>query len=533
MRAGTRVTVGVLVMAILGACSAPSAQSTPSGGAPAAASGAATTTTQASKVDPNATIHIRCQNDSTTMDPALGTAPYVAAITAPAYEPLIHMGTDGSYQPGLATQWTYENNGSVLRLKLRSGVKFQDGTAFNAAAVKANIERGQKIAKSGVAAELSSITSVDVVDDQTVDLHLKPGRGGTLLESLTSLPGMQVSPAAFSNKDLAQHPVGTGPFMFSAYKPGVSVTYERNPSYWGDKALAAKVEIDFIGDAAAALNALRTGAVDAMGGSDCGLSGPELATAKTTSGIDVQKLPVGLFVQNIMINRSKPPLSIDKVRQAMNYAFDRAAIVKTLGYGTPTVQYAPRGTVYFDKQMDGYYTYDVAKAKQLLTEAGYPNGFEMKIAYNGLNKELAQITQVLQQYLVAVGIKATLQPLDGPALRTTCFTNGKCDSLSGAEANRVDTANEAARLFAATGSTNLGNVAPPPDVQALMDAAQQPTTPDEHVKRVQALSAQLVKDGMNIALFNIDTYVESRAGVSAPYGIYTYPDYAHLSKDKQ
>ncbi|MDE3102504.1 MAG: hypothetical protein KGJ98_09730 [Chloroflexota bacterium] len=527
---GRRATAVLLAGAILGACSAPGGQATAASGAPAAS---AATTAQASKVDPNATIHIRCQNDSTTLDPALGTAPYVADIVAPAYEPLIHMGNDGSYQPGLATKWEYTDNGGVLELTLRSGVKFSDGTAFNAAAVKANIERGKTIPKSGVAAELGAITTVDAVNDTTVDLHLKPGQGGTLLESLTSLPGMMVSPAAFSNKDLAQHPVGTGPFTLASYKPGVSITYQRNESYWGTKALAAKVEIDFIGDATAALNALRTGAVDMMGGSDCGLSGPELATAKSTSGISVQKLPVGLFVQNIMIDRSKPPLSIDKVREAMNYAFDRAAIVKTLGYGTPTVQYAPRGTVYFDKSIDGYYTYDVAKAKQLLTEAGYPNGFAMKIAYNGLNKQLGQITQILQQYLQAVGIKATLEPLDGPALRTTCFTNGKCDSLSGAESNRVDTANEAARLFAATGSTNLGNVAPPADVQQLMNAAQEPTTDAEHVKRVQALSAQLVKDGMNIPLFNVDTYVESRAGTSAPYGIYSYPDYAKLSKDKQ
>ncbi|MBU6424314.1 MAG: hypothetical protein KGQ88_09790, partial [Chloroflexi bacterium] len=359
-----RAAAVLLAGAILGACASPGGQTTASSGAPAASGGA--TAAPVANADPNATIHIRCQNDSTTLDPALGTAPYVADIVAPAYEPLIHMGNDGSYQPGLATKWEYKNNGSVLELTLRSGVKFSDGTAFNAAAVKKNIERGKTIAKSGVAAELAAITTVDAVNDTTVDLHLKSGQGGTLLESLTSLPGMMVSPAAFANKDLAQHPVGTGPFTLESYKPGVSITYQRNESYWGDKALAAKVEIDFIGDATAALNALRTGAVDMMGGSDCGLSGPELATAKSTSGINVQKLPVGLFVQNIMINRSKPPLSIDKVRQAMNYAFDRAAIVKTLGYGTPTVQYAPRGTVFFDKSIDSYYTYDVAKAKQLL-----------------------------------------------------------------------------------------------------------------------------------------------------------------------
>lgn len=528
MRFGMRATVAVLVLAIVGACGAPSGQSTPS-----ASAGGAAASAQASKVDPNATIHVRCQNDSTTLDPALGTAPYVAAITRPAYEPLINMGTDGTYQPGLATEWSYQGNGSVLQLKLRKGVTFHDGTPFNAAAVKANIERGQKIAKSGVAAELTAITSVDAVDEQTVALRLKAGQGGTLLESLTSLPGMIVSPAAFSKPDLAQHPVGTGPFKFASYKPGVSVSYDRNTDYWGDKALAATVEIDFIGDAAAALNALRTGAVDAMGGSDCGLAGPELAAAKTSSGIKVEKLPVGIFVQNLMINRTKPPLSLENVRQAMNMAFDRDAIVKTLGYGTPTVQYAPRGTVYFNKDIDGFYKYDVAKAKSLLAEAGYPNGFEMQIAYNGLNQEVGKISQILQQYLAAIGIKATLQPLDGPALRTTCFTNGKCDSLSGAESNRVDSANEAARLFASTGSTNLGNVAPPTDIQKLMDAAQEATAADEHVKRVQTLSGALTKAGMNIALFNIDTYVESRAGVNAPYTIYTYPDYARLSKDKQ
>jgi peptide/nickel transport system substrate-binding protein len=339
--------------------------------------------------------------------PAGATARMHPFLSYPCVESLLRVDEKGLNIPWLATGWQWSTDKKSLTLTLRKGVKFHDGTDFNAAAVKFNLDL---FLPPSTRTELQYVQSIDVVDDYTVRLNLKQ-YDDLLLTYLNPIPGLMVSPTAIKEHGeqwCQLHPVGTGPFKFVSYQTDVSLKYQKFDGYWQKgKPYLDAFNISFIDDPVTARLAFVGGEADVI----TSVSPKDAADLKKTGKYTItsaQNQLIGLATDSIHPNS---PFKDVRVRQAIGYAVDEAAIVDTVGYGMykATNQIAAPGDWAYNPDVAGY-PYNPQKAKQLLAAAGYPNGFKTDIWYPSGTTDLDSAYQVVQRYLAEVGITATLQP---------------------------------------------------------------------------------------------------------------------------
>ncbi|MER6959059.1 ABC transporter substrate-binding protein [Streptomyces sp. NPDC000618] len=328
----------------------------------------------------------------------------------PVYDSLLRLSPTAEVKPNLATKWSYDAARTVLTLTLRTGVKFTDGAAFDAAAVKANLLH-TKEGSNEAAGQLKGISGVDVVDATTVAIKLS-APDPSLVPNLGNVAGMMASPQAITAGTLKTAPVGSGPYTLdkSATTAGSTYTFVRNPGYWNKAAFPFdKIVLKPLTDPTAVLNALRSGQVN----------GALLASAKNvapakSSGLNVTKYTSG-DVEGVYIwdreGKIVKALGDVRVRQALNYAFDRSTIVKTAkqGLGKATTQIFNPASSAFDSSLDSTYSYDPAKAKQLLAEAGYPNGFSVTVP--DVSAVFPDQQAAMIQQLEDVGIKVKVDKI--------------------------------------------------------------------------------------------------------------------------
>ena len=297
-----------------------------------------------------------------------------------AYDPLIYRAPDGKLVPRLAESWRYVGAGNTaFEITIREGVTFSDGSPLTADVVKTNLAYFQSAAGQA-AAYLAPVKSVEVVDARTVRLTLsEPNPLLPMIFTQDYLAGDLISgPGLASPDSLATATAGAGPYILDPAQTVANdhYTYTPNPNYW-DKASIQyeKVTIKVLPNPNTALAALKTGQVDVIQGDYT------TAVSAKSSGLQVTYTPQ-VFQGLALADRAGelvPALKDVRVRQALNYAVDRKKIAQALfgEYGIATEQIVLPGT-------DGYsestrYTYDVAKAKSLLADAGYPSGFTMKV----------------------------------------------------------------------------------------------------------------------------------------------------------
>jgi len=322
--------------------------------------------------------------------------------------------------PGLAESWTVSKDGLRYTFKLRKNVTFHDGTPFDAAAVKFSIERqidpehpANKLGKYPFANFFfGNVKAVEVVDPATVEFVLKEPRA-SFLAILTAAAASIVSPTAvkkFGN-DYALQPVGTGPFKYVSWERGQRIVLEKNPSYWKHPVKIDRVVYRPIVEDQARLTELLTGSLDLMVGA------PPDFVAQLEKNPNVTLLrQVGAHVWYLGINNQKKPLDDRRVRQALNYAVNKEAIVRDVLKGTGSLSAGPvlPGTWGADAALKPY-PYDPARAKKLLAEAGYPNGFTTTLwvpeSGSGMQSPTAMAT-VIQSNLKAVGVNVALQTFE-------------------------------------------------------------------------------------------------------------------------
>jgi peptide/nickel transport system substrate-binding protein len=327
----------------------------------------------------------------------------------PALEMLIQYSTDGkgALVPWLATDWKYNAEYTTLTFNLRKGVKFHDGTDFNATAAKFSLD----LVLNSTMAELKTVSSIDVIDDYTIRLNLKAFDGG-LLTRMAGYGVPIVSPTAINKmtKDEAKlHPVGTGPFKFVSYTRDVSLKYEKFNDYWQKpKPYLDGIEFNFISDPVVRLASLTKG------------DGQIARIIAATDAVDLKA--TGKFTVNaqemaivgIIGDSAHPsaPYSKLKVRQAISYAIDSATVAKTIGndFFLPSNQIISPRDIGYNPDIIGY-PYNPDKAKQLLAEAGYSKGFDSKLTYTGADFQTDMFTQI-QGYLKPVGINIQLDLAD-------------------------------------------------------------------------------------------------------------------------
>ena len=322
--------------------------------------------------------------------------------------------------PGLAESWTISKDGLQYTFKLRAGIKFHDGTPLDAAAVKFSIER--QIHPDHPAAKLGkypfanyffgNVKAVEVLSDARVAFLLKEPRA-SFLAILTAGAASIVSPTAVMKwgTDYALHPVGTGPFRYVSWDRGQRVVLEKNPAYWKYPVKIERVIYRPIVEDQARLTELLTGTLDLI----VGVPADFVAQLESNAKVALLK-QVGMHVWYLGINNQKKPFDDKRVRQALNYAVNKDAIVRDVlkGTGAPSRGPVLPGTWAADPALKAY-PYDPERAKKLLAEAGYANGFSTTLwvpeSGSGMQAPVAMST-VMQSNLKAVGVNVTLQTME-------------------------------------------------------------------------------------------------------------------------
>ena len=356
------------------------------------------------------TLVVGFPSDSKTFDPTYSVQFTERQALYLVYNTLVRYGTDFSINPELAESWKIENDGKRIVFKLRTGVKFHDGTDFNAEAVKWNIDHRLDPATASPQRALLDpiIQSVSVVDGSTVAFDLKQKAPG-LLSLLGERPGFMISPAAAKKfgKDLGTNPVGTGPFVFKAWVKGSHIDFERNPSYWETgKPYLDKIVFRDIAGSVVGAQRLITGELDFVGD----MSPQEIKQLQGKPGIKLYPITVGRWY-SLQWHMYEPPFNNAKLREAIAHAIDRKRISDIVmdGKGSLYDGPTPKGLWWFNPEAVSY-PYDPEKAKALLKEAGFPNGIELTLSTPQVGV-FQQINQLAQEQLAAVGIKAKLAPV--------------------------------------------------------------------------------------------------------------------------
>lgn len=280
------------------------------------------------------------------------------------YETLVDQAQDGSIVPGLAKSWTVSDDGKTYDFQLRSGVKFSDGTPFTASDAAFSINYVKTKWTVNVAAAMKVVQSATAVSPTELKVVLSQPSNLWLFKMTTRI-GAMISQKYVSK--LATEAIGTGPYVFSNWKHGDSITLTRNPNYWGTPAPVKTVIFKYFQDPTAMNNAFLTGQIQVI----TTVQTPQ-ALAQFENNSKYQIID-GTTNGKVMmtINNAKPPLNNLKVRQAINYALNKPALLKAAwaGYGTVIGSHeVPTDPWYVD--LADKYPYDPTKAKQLLAEAG-------------------------------------------------------------------------------------------------------------------------------------------------------------------
>ena len=314
--------------------------------------------------------------------------------------------------PVLAESYEADPAARVFTFKLRTGVKFHDGTPFDAAAVKANLERvadpANRLKRQSLFAMLDT---VEVVDPATARVHLKEPFGA-FVNTIAHPAGFMLSPKAIAEfgKEINRHPVGTGPFTFVSWSAD-TLRAKKNADYWKP----GLPKVDSVTFRSIPENGARIAALQAGEAQFIYPLPPEMAAvAQRSPNVDVVNEP-SIIARYVAMNCMKKPFSDVRVRQALNHAVDKTAYLKVVynGFAEPLDSPIPPKLGFYSPQTP--YAYDVKKAKDLLAEAGYPNGFETEMWAS--NNTLSQRgMQFMQQQLAAVGVKVTVVPLEAGVL---------------------------------------------------------------------------------------------------------------------
>lgn len=368
------------------------------------------------------------------LDPTAGAAAAIDEILyANVFEGLTRIGPSGEVLPALAESWTISDDGKVYTFKLHKGVKFHDGSDFDAEDVKFSLDRAR--APDSVNAQkglFAAIDTVEVIDPETVQVTLKHPQGAFLYNMGWGDAVIVAPESADRNKE---KPIGTGPFRFDHWAKGSAVTLVKSDNYWGDPVALDKVEFRFIPDAAAAVPAVLSGDVQAFP------FFPADAVSQVEGNPQLKVVIGSTEGETILaMNNKKPPLDNLKVRQAISYALDREAIIDGAsgGLGQPIGSHvSPSSKAYVD--LTGRYPHDAAKARELLKEAGFENGFKttLKLPPPAYARDGGQI---IASQLRNVGIQADIIPVEWAQWLDQVFTKKDYDLtiVSHTEPNDID-----------------------------------------------------------------------------------------------
>src|SRR5882762_2370982 len=349
------------------------------------------------------TLRVGFYIEAATMDPHLSGSKVDRQVYHNIYEPLVTLDTRLGIKPGLAESWS-QSDPKTLVFKLRRGVKFHDGTDFNAEAAKFNFDRMKTEPKSIRKGEVANIDTVEVVDAATIKVNLKKA-DASLLATLTDRAGMMISPKVVQERgvELGRNAkgAGTGPFEFVEWVKDDHLLIKRNESYWNKQGgpYLDRVRYRPIPDDTVKLQSLQTGEIDVMDY----VQPRDVAAVKADKNVVVVDVP-SLADFAYQLNHARPPFNTKALRQAVAYALDLEQIVKGvwLNVGVPANGPIPPTSWAYDRSIPPIRR-DLAKSKAKLGEGGQPNGFAFTMTTNNIPINV-QEAEVIQAQLREAGI---------------------------------------------------------------------------------------------------------------------------------
>jgi peptide/nickel transport system substrate-binding protein len=362
--------------------------------------------------DGGGSLIIAVGSDATQLDPHMGTdIPSANVYHNKIFETLVIQDENMEFQPGLATEWERTDD-LTWEFTLREDVEFHDGELFNAEAVKANLERVTDEDFASPRADLfNMINDIEIIDDYqikfTTEYPFSP-----LLANFAHYSGGMISPKAIEEDSsgevlLNENPAGTGPFIFSSWEPGDEIVLERNDTYWNEPANVDAVTFKVIPEGQTRISMVETG--------NAHIAEPintnDIIQVDESENMHLYRSE-GLGVDYIGFNTQKEPFDDKLVRQAISHALDTETIIDHVYNGVGVYADGPIGpaVIGHDPDMAGL-EYDVEKAKELLTEAGYPDGFETTIWTNDDQARMDAV-EVVQYQLNEIGIDASIEVIE-------------------------------------------------------------------------------------------------------------------------
>ena len=456
------------------------------------------------EASPDQTLRIGLAEDPDILDPTLSRSYVGRIVLAALCDKLVDIGPELEIVPQLATEWQWTDGNKGLMMKLRPGVKFQDGEPFNANAVKFNIERHLSMPGSNRKAEISAVTAIEVIDDQTLKLLLSTPYA-PLLAQLSDRAGMMVSPKAAqtAGENFGSHPVCAGPFKFVERVAQDRIVVERFADYWDkDKLKLDRIVYLPIPDSTVRLANLQSGGLDMIER----VAAADLDSVRKNPRLKLTAI-TGLGYNSITINlangeRSKTPLGQDvQVREALELSIDREAINQVVFNGEfePGNQWVPPDNWYYVKELP-IPARDIAKARGLLTAAGVPNPVVAMMVPN--TPEVLQAAQVIQAMAKESGFEIRIQATEF-ATSLQASERGDFEAYLIGWSGRSDPDGNIYNFVAcrAPPALNAGRYCNK-DVDRELDAAREAGARAERLAHYRTVAQQVLQDRPRIYLYH-------------------------------
>jgi len=401
------------------------------------------------------------------------------------FEGLVKATPTGDIEPAVASEYEVAEDGMNITFKLRDGIKFSDGTAVTADDVKYSIERYAGI--QGEESAFSDFKDIEILQDGSIKINLEKPNTEFIFELTCA-----ILPAS-NDANINSNPIGTGPFKYSDYVPGSHLDVVKNEYYWQEgKPYLDKVTFKVVTDMDMAVMELNAGTLDIL----------QYLTADQVSAIgDNFNILEGNvnYVQGMFLNNAVEPFNNVKVRQALYYAVDRDLINDMIFGGKSHIigtNMIPGASKYYNADTEKTYTCDPEKAKQLLAEAGYPNGFEFTITVPNNYAPHESTAQIIVESLAAVGITAKINLVEF----TTWYSEVYVDRNYEATVVAVDGRLAPFTFFIKNVSTGVNNFTNynNPEFDAIYKKAVDSVDSDEKVKYYKQLQTILAEDAASI-----------------------------------
>lgn len=399
-----------------------------------------------------------------------------------AYDQLMRLDHEVKPQPALAESWSWSEDALTLTLNLRQGVTFHSGRPLTAADVVKNFERAAvKETGGNLYSFLPKFKAVEAVDDATVRLSLD--QPCAYLEPVLGLLSI-IDPEGFET--LKSEAAGTGPFKLKEWVPGDHATFVRNEAYWDpDRPKVDEVTYRFYADPSSLVAALEGGLLDVV------IDVPAVDYERLSSSYQMLRGQEAARFYFLCLNTTMAPFDNKLVRQAIGYAIDRATMVSNVLFniGEPIVSPFPPFSPAYDEADNALYPYDLERAKQLLTEAGFADGIEFTVVTPNGFPQLGQFAQILQADLESIGSKMAIEPMDnaqwypilngGTYQATFSFAGGS---------QMYPTRIAGSSMFAPVDNTVWANGTPPAAYVDAMNAADTTLDPEEQRTALRAMT---------------------------------------------